>query len=444
MTVKVGLVSLGCPKNLVDSEVILGLLKDAGYEITNSEQDSEVLIVNTCSFINDAKEESIGTIIQLARLKEGGNCRALLVTGCMAQRYSEELLAEMPEIDALIGTGFIADIPGIIRRVLAGEKVILVGAPGYLHTFRTPKIQITPRHTAYLKIAEGCNNHCSYCVIPTIRGDYRSRNIEDILNEATRLVQCGVKELILVAQDTTLYGIDLYGKPVLYDLIKRLATVKGLVWLRLLYTYPALLTDELVCLMSTEEKLCRYLDIPLQHAGNNILKKMNRRNSREEIVGLVKKLRSSVPGITLRTSFIVGFPGETDKDFQELLNFISELKFDRVGAFTYSREEGTAAAELPGQVPEEIKQERYNRIMALQQKISLENNIKKIGKVITVLTEEHSLKKRGVYRGRSEGDAPDIDGKVIFKTNLVLQPGEVVKVLIKDAREYDLSGELVQ
>ncbi len=444
MAVKVGLVSLGCPKNLVDSEVILGLLKNAGFEITNSEQDSDVLIINTCSFINDAKEESIRTIIQLAQLKNEGNCRALLVAGCMAQRFSEELLTGIPEIDALIGTGFIADIPGIIDRVLAGEKVLLVGAPGYLHTSCTPKIQITPRYTAYLKIAEGCNNHCSYCVIPDLKGRYRSRNMEDIFDEAVKLAEYGVKELILVAQDTTLYGIDLYGKPVLDDLIRRLTAVNGLVWLRLLYTYPALLTDGLIKLMSTEEKLCRYLDIPLQHAGNEILKKMNRRNSREEIVGLVKKLRLAVPGITLRTSFIVGFPGETDKDFQELLDFIEELKFDRVGVFTYSREEGTAAAEMPGQVPEEIKKERYNQVMALQQKISLEKNLKKIGKVFTVLVEERSLKKQGMYTGRSEGDAPDIDGRILFKSNLVLQPGKMVKVLIKNAREYDLSGELVQ
>ncbi len=444
MTVKVGLVSLGCPKNLVDSEVILGFLKNAGFEITNREQDAEVLIINTCSFINDAKEESIKTIIQLARLKNGGNCRALLVTGCLAQRYEKELLAEMPEIDALIGTGYITDIPAIIPRVLAGESFSRVGIPGYLHTSNTPKIQTTPRYTAYLKIAEGCNNCCSYCIIPALRGKYRSRTMEDILNEAVKLVEYGVKELILVAQDTTFYGIDLYGRPVLDDLIRRLAAVKDLVWLRILYTYPTLITDGLIKLLATEEKLCRYLDMPLQHAENEILKKMNRYSSREETVRLVKKLRADVPGITIRTSFIVGFPGETEQGFQELLDFMEELKFDRVGVFAYSREEGTAAAILPGQVPEEIKQERCHRAMFQQQKISLEKNLKKIGKVITVLVEERSLKKQGVYIGRSEGDAPDIDGRVLFKSNLVLQQGEIVKVLIKNAREYDLSGELIQ
>lgn len=443
MAIKVGMVSLGCPKNLVDSEVILGLLKEAGFEITNREQESDVLIVNTCSFINDAKEESIKTILELARQKDEGSCRALLVTGCLAQRYSEELLAEMPEIDGLVGTGFLADIPGIVHRVLAGEKVSLVGAPGYLHTAYTPKIQSTPPYTAYLKIAEGCDNCCSYCIIPAIRGPYRSRDMEDIVNEAVKLVRRGVKEINLVAQDTTRYGVDLYGRPVLDDLIKRLVAVDGLVWLRLLYTYPALLNDEIIRLMAKEKKLCRYLDIPLQHAGNNMLKLMNRRGSRESIVRLIRKIRLAVPEIVLRTSFIVGFPGETNNDFQELLDFMAEVKFDRVGVFTYSREEGTTAAEMPGQVPDEVKKERYNKAMALQQKISLEKNRNKIGKVMTVLVEGCSSVKLGIYTGRSEGDAPGIDGKVFFKSNLDLQPGDIVKVLIKGAREYDLTGELV-
>lgn len=443
MAIKVGMVSLGCPKNLVDSEVILGLLKEAGFEITSREQESDVLVVNTCSFINDAKEESIKTILELARQKDKGSCRALLVTGCLAQRYSEELLAEMPEIDGLVGTGFLADIPGIVHRVLAGEKVSLVGAPGYLHTAHTPKIQATPPYTAYLKIAEGCDNCCSYCIIPAIRGPYRSRDMEDIVNEAVKLVQRGVKEINLVAQDTTRYGVDLYGRPVLDDLIRRLVAVDGLVWLRLLYTYPALLNDEIIRLIATEKKLCRYLDIPLQHAGNNMLKLMNRRGGREYIVRLIKKIRLAVPEITLRTSFIVGFPGETNNDFQELLDFMAEVKFDRVGVFIYSREEGTTAAEMPGQVPDEVKKERYNKAMALQQKISLEKNRSKVGKVMTVLVEGCSSVKRGIYTGRSEGDAPDIDDKVFFKSNSDLRPGDIVKVLIKGAREYDLTGELV-
>lgn len=443
MAVKVGLVSLGCPKNLVDSEIMLGILKDSGFDLTCREQEADVLVVNTCSFINDAKEESIKTILELARRKDEGSCRALLVAGCLAQRYPEELLAEMPEIDGLIGTGSVVEIPGVIRRVLAGEKVSLVGAPGALHTADLRRVQATPSYTAYVKISEGCDNRCSYCTIPEIRGPFRSRDMDDILDEAASLARRGVKELILVAQDTTRYGVDLYGKPVLDDLLRRLAAVEGPVWLRLLYTYPTLLTDELIQLMATEKKLCRYLDIPLQHAANAVLRRMNRRGSREEAAGLVEKLRSAVPGITLRTSFIVGFPGETEEDFQELLDFMVEAKFDRVGVFAYSREEGTPAAGMPGQVPEEIKSERRNRAMAHQQKISLERNLKKTGEVITVLVESRSLKEQGNYAGRSEGDAPDIDGKVFFKSSLDLNPGDFVRVLVKGAREYDLNGELV-
>jgi len=443
MGVKVGLVSLGCPKNLVDSEIMLGLLKDSGFELTNREQEADVLVVNTCSFINDAKEESIKTILELARHKDKGNCRALLVAGCLAQRYPEELLAEMPEIDGLIGTGSVSEIPGVIRRILNGEKLSLVGAPGTLQNVNSSRIQTTPPYIAYLKIAEGCDNRCSYCTIPEVRGPYRSREADDILREATALASSGVKELILVAQDTTRYGTDLYGKPALGDLISRLAAVKGLVWLRLLYTYPTLLTDELIQLLATEKKLCRYLDIPLQHAGNAVLKRMNRRGSKEETARLVENIRKAVPGITLRTSFIVGFPGETVEDFQELLDFMSRMKFDHVGVFAYSQEEGTPAAEMPGQVPEEIKLERRDRAMALQQKISLERNQKKIGEIITVLVEGRNSKERGGYAGRTEGDAPDIDGKVFFKTNSDLSPGNFVRVLIKGAREYDLIGELL-
>ncbi len=441
MAIKVGLVSLGCPKNLVDSEIMLGLLKNAGFEITAREREADVLVVNTCSFINDAKEESIRTILELAQYKNGGNCRALLVTGCLAQRYPEELLAEIPEIDGLIGTGFISEVTGAVRRVLEGEKVSLVGAPGCLHTARSPKLQATPSYTAYLKIAEGCDNRCSYCIIPAVRGPFRSREIDDIVVEAAEMARRGVKELILVAQDTTRYGVDLYGRPALVDLLRRLAEIEGPVWLRLLYAYPTFLTDELIKLMATEKKLCRYIDLPLQHAANNMLFQMNRRGSREETIRLLEKLRSAVPGITLRTSFIVGFPGETEEDFLELMDFMEQVKFDRAGVFTYSREENTAAAEMPGQVPEEVKLERRSRAMALQQKISLVKNRQKIGEVITVLVEG-SLEEPGMYTGRSERDAPDIDGRVLFKSDLSLRPGDFAKVRIKGALEYDLTGEL--
>ncbi len=443
MTYKVGLVSLGCPKNLVDSEIMLGVLKDAGFEITNREKDADILVVNTCSFINDAKEESIKTIFELANYKVNGRCRALIVTGCLAQRYPKELLDEMPEIDGLIGTGFFPDIADAIRQVLAGCRVTLVGAPGYLNTGRMPRLLATPSYTAYLKIAEGCNNQCSYCTIPQIRGSYSSREMNDIVSEAAGLSRQGVKELILVAQDTTCYGKDLYNKPALAPLLVKLASLEGIVWLRLLYTYPTLLTDELIYTLADNQKICRYLDIPLQHTGKMILKRMNRLGSREASAELVKKLRLAVPGITLRTTFIVGFPGETESDFLEVLEFMEQVKFNRVGVFAYSREEGTAASKMPGQVPESVKQERRGRAMEIQQRISLEINQKKIGEVLTVLVERKHLREKGIYIGRGEGDAPEIDGRVIFKSQTDLYPGDFVSVLVKGAREYDLTGEMI-
>lgn len=443
MSVKIGFVSLGCPKNLVDSEIMLGLLKDSGFEMTHREEEAEVLVINTCSFINDAKEESIQTILELARHKKAGTCRALLVAGCLAQRFPEELLAEMPEIDGLLGTGNLAEVPAAVRRALQGERVSLVEAPGYLQPKDSPRVQVTPAYSAYLKVAEGCDNHCTYCVIPKVRGPFRSREPDDLLLEAEVLARSGVKELILVAQDTTRYGVDLYGRPALEELLRDLARVEGLVWLRLLYTYPTLITDGFIHSLASGDKVCRYLDIPLQHASDAVLKRMNRRGNREEAAGLVAKLRSAVPGMVLRTSFIVGFPGETEEEFQELLDFMQEVPFDRVGVFTYSREEGTVAADMPGQVPEEVKLERRDRAMALQQRISLERNQKKTGTVIDVLVEGASSRERGFYSGRSEGDAPGIDGKVLFSSPLALKPGDFVKVLVKGAREYDLTGELV-
>lgn len=441
MALKTGLVSLGCPKNLVDSEIMLGLLQASGFEITNREQDAEVLIVNTCSFIKDAKEESIKAILELAQYKKRGRCRALLVAGCLAQRYPREMMAELPEVDAVLGTGSIPEITGVIHRVLKGERVSLVGAPGYLHTAGLPKLQATPSYSAYLKIAEGCDNCCTYCIIPHLRGPYRSREADDILAEAAAMVSRGVKELNLVAQDTTRYGMDRYGKPYLHPLLRRLSLLEGVVWIRLLYTYPTLLNEELIQLMAAENKICRYLDIPLQHASASVLRRMNRRSSGEGSARLIEKIRAAIPDITLRTSFIVGFPGETESDFEELLGFIAEVQFDRVGIFTYSREEGTPGAELPDQVPEEVKLERKNRAMTLQQKITLEKNQLRLGQVLAVLVEGRNTK--GVYHGRSEGDAPDIDGKVYFKATASINPGEFVKVRVTSARPYDLIGELV-
>lgn len=443
MVLKVGLVSLGCPKNLVDSEVMLGLIKDSGYEITSRQQEADILIVNTCSFIKDAKEESIKTIFELARQKDQGNCRVLLVTGCLAQRYPEQLLNEIPEIDGLVGTGSLSGITGAIRQALTGKRVSMVGEPGHLHTEAFPRLQATPSYSAYLKIAEGCDNRCSYCTIPEVRGAYKSRKIEDIISEASQLARRGVKELILVAQDTTRYGNDLYNSPALDDLLLRLDQVDGLVWLRLLYTYPTLFSDKLIQAMAGTCKLCRYLDIPLQHAADTVLRRMNRRGGSRENTRLLETLRSAIPGLTLRTSFIVGFPGETEEEFQELLDFMAYIKFERVGIFTYSREEGTAAAEMSGQVPEEIKLERRERAMELQKQISRDINQTKIGETIPVLVEGRRTKKLHVYEGRSEGDAPEIDGKVIFKSGKDLKPGDFVRVLVKGASPYDLEGEIV-
>lgn len=441
MAIKVGLVSLGCPKNLVDSEIMLGLLKESGFNITNREQEADVIIVNTCSFINDAKEESIKTILELARLKDEGNCRALLVAGCLAQRYHRELLEEMPEIDGFIGTGAVHEVPALVRRVLTEEKSSLVGKPGYLHTASQPRIQTTPFYTTYLKIAEGCENRCSYCTIPLVRGPFMSREIEDIVNEAAVMVRQGVKELVLVAQDTTRYGMDLYGRPSLDRLLERLAGLEGVVWIRLLYTYPAFINDQLIKLIASERKICNYLDIPLQHASDSVLKRMNRPGGNKEIQALVEKLRAEIPDIILRSTFIVGFPGETEKDFEELLDFATRMEFDRVGVFAYSREEGTPAASMPDQIPEEIKLARRDKLMSLQQRISLKKNRRKIGTELSVLVEKQL--KAGTYTGRSEGDAPGIDGEVHFKSRINLDPGSFVKVRITSAKPYDLSGILV-
>ncbi len=442
MTLTIGLVSLGCPKNLVDSEIMLGFIKDAGFLITNREQKADVLIINTCSFIDQAKEESINTILELARCKIDGKCRSIIVTGCLAQRYPQELLQEIPEIDGLVGTGAIAEIAGAIRRTLAGERVLLIGAPGYLHQAAQTRIRATPPYTAYLKIAEGCNNRCSYCVIPDIRGPYRSREIEDILDEAAGLASRGVKELIITAQDTTLYGLDIYSRLALPELLAGMEQIEGLVWVRILYAYPTYLTDNLIKSMANNSKICRYLDLPLQHASGKVLSRMNRRGNRDDYLKLVEKLRQSIPGITLRTSFIVGFPGETEADFQELLDFMSQVKFERAGVFTYSCEENTAAAKMAGQIPADIMNERRERAMEHQRRISLNNNLGKIGKTVTVLVE--GLGKNQLYTGRSEGDAPDIDQKIFFKANRKINNGDFVQVLIKEASWYDLKGALAE
>lgn len=445
MVWKIGMVSLGCAKNLVDSEIMLGLLKQDGYEITNHEKEAEVLIVNTCAFIKEAKEESIRTILELARQKESGRCRLLLVTGCLPQRYGQELLTELPEIDGIAGTGVAPQIVSIVKQAVTGERLQEIKEPGYKYYFNLPRIQSTPHYSAYVKIADGCDNHCSFCTVPKLRGNYCSRPIASIVTEVSAMANRGVREVILVAQDTTSYGEDLYGKYCLDELLKILAAIGGIYWIRLLYCHPSHLTTELIEVIAKEPKICRYLDLPLQHVSSKILKRMNRQGSKDYFLELIHKLRQEIPGLTLRTTFLVGFPGETEEEFQELLDFMNEVRFDRVGAFMYSREGGTSAANMPGQVAEEIKKIRYEQIMALQKRISLENNQTRVGNRIFVLTEGEVLDEPGVFYGRSEGDAPEVDGKVYFrntKSNYNPQPGKMEKVLITRAHPYDLEGEL--
>ena len=440
MKLKAAIVSLGCSKNLVDSEVMVQSILNDNYEITNDAKAAEVIIVNTCGFIEDAKQESIDTILEMAEYKSTGSCKVLIASGCMAERYKDELIKELPELDAVIGTGDYKDITEVMEKALQGEKIVRYGHQELVDISKLPRRISTFGATAFIKIAEGCDNRCSYCIIPSLRGKYRSRKIEDILEEARELSRNGIKELNVIAQDITRYGIDLYGRYRLSELLKELAAIEGIEWIRLLYSYPDEFNDELIETIAKEEKICKYLDIPIQHASNRILKKMARRSSKEKILELIAKLRKSMPDIILRTSLIVGFPGETEEDFKELYDFVSEVKFNRLGVFTYSREEDTAAFDMPGQVEEEVKQQRLEKIMLLQKDISMDNNSRLVGKTINVLIEGFS---EGEYFGRSYMDAPDIDGKVYFKSDKELIPGDFCYVNVKEAYEYDLVGERV-
>lgn len=438
LKLKATIVSLGCSKNLVDSEVMVQSILNDNYKITNDASIAEVIIVNTCGFIEDAKQESIDTILEMADYKKNGKCKVLIASGCMAERYKEELMKELPELDAVIGTGDYKDITEVMQKTLQGEKIVRYGHQELVDIDRLPRRISTFGASAYLKIAEGCDNRCSFCIIPTLRGRYRSRRLEDILEEAKELARSGIKEINVIAQDITRYGIDLYGRYRLSELLKELAAIEGIEWIRLLYSYPDEFNDELIEVIAKEEKICKYLDIPIQHASNELLKKMHRRSSKEKILELIRKLRTSIPDIILRTSLIVGFPGETEKDFEELYDFVSEVKFNRLGVFTYSREEDTAAYDMPNQVDEAVKQKRLDRIMLLQKDISHENNRKLVGRTIKVLIEGSS---EGEYFGRSYMDAPEIDGKVYFKSNKDLIPGDFCYVTVKKAYEYDLVGE---
>lgn len=446
---KIGVVSLGCPKNLVDSETMLGLIHEENYEITNDPSEAEIIIVNTCGFIESAKEESINTILQMAEYKKSGSCKYIIVTGCLSQRYAEELFNELPEADAIAGVEVYDEIGSIIKRVMNGERFIMLerSKPDVIYTSKEtflPRILTTPSYTAYLKIAEGCDNCCSYCAIPKIRGSYRSKPMEQVLKEAKALAANGVKELIVVAQDTTRYGEDLPGgKLLLADLLKELNKIESLKWIRVMYCYPNNFTDELIETFASLDKVCKYVDLPLQHASNRLLASMNRYDTREEVETLLAKLRKRIPGIVIRTTFIVGFPGETDADFEKLKEFVEQQRFENAGVFAYSQEEGTVAGAMPNQIPDEIKHERYHELMALQAQISEEIHKDTEGQTLEVLVEGIEEDGSGLHYGRSYREAPDIDGLVFIENPGDIKPGCFVKVNILQGFTYESVGERI-
>lgn len=434
-------VSLGCDKNLVDSEVMLGLLKDSGHTLTNDEEMAEVIVVNTCSFIHDAKEESITTILEMAELKKEGRCKILIVTGCLAQRYQAEILEEIPEVDAILGTSSYHRIREAIDEVLDGRKSIHFDSIDDLPKVDISRVVTTGGYVSYLKIAEGCDKHCTYCIIPKIRGNYRSFPKEDILRDAGRLAGAGVRELNIVAQETTMYGKDLYGRKVFHELLRDLCKIDGIQWIRILYCYPEEITDELIQVIKSESKICNYLDIPIQHASDTILKKMGRRTNCQELLSIIQKLRQEIPDIALRTTLITGFPGETQKDHEALVSFVQKVRFDRLGVFTYSQEEDTPAADMKDQIDEAVKISRKDELMQVQQKIAFELAKKMIGKEVEVLVEG-KLPEDNVYIGRTYKDAPDVDGYIFISNTKELSSGDIIHVKVVGANEYDLIGEI--
>lgn len=438
---KIALESLGCSKNLMDAEIMTGILKEKGYEFVEEFDEADIIIVNTCGFIRDAKQESIDTIVELSQLKEVGKLKYLIVTGCLAQRYADELLEEIPEIDAIVGTGNFMNISEIIDRLESEKNVTEIGNIEFAFDETLPRYVSTPEHMAYLKIGEGCSNHCTYCIIPKLRGKYRSRKIEDIVEEAKTLAVEGAKELVVIAQDTTRYGEDLYGEAKLAELLEELAGIEGIKWIRIMYSYPESITEKLIDVIATHDNICSYFDMPIQHASNRVLKRMNRRTSKEDIRSKVEMIRSKIPDAVIRTTVIVGFPGETEEDLEELIEFMKEIKFDRLGAFAYSREEDTPADRMDGHMDEEIKEERRDRVMMVQQAISEEINQKREDKVFEVLIEEEA--EDGVYVGRTQGDAEEIDSVVYVNSDEELEIGSFVNVYITEAMEYDLIGDVV-
>ena len=434
-------ISLGCDKNLVDSEQMLGLLTQKGFTMTNDETQADVIVINTCCFIHDAKEESIQNILEMAEYRKAGRCKALIVTGCLAQRYKQEIIDEIEEVDAVVGTTAYDEIFDVIEKTLNGQKELEIQDLDRLVQIDAKRVVTTGGHYAHLKIAEGCNKHCTYCIIPKIRGNYRSVPMENLLKEAQDLAEQGVKELILVAQETTLYGIDLYGKKSLHILLKKLCEIKGIRWIRVLSCYPEEIYDELIETIRDEKKICHYLDLPIQHASDRVLKKMGRRTSRAQLIEIIGKLRKEIPDIALRTTLISGFPGETQEDHEELMAFVDEMEFDRLGVFTYSQEEDTPAAMMDDQIDEEVKKDRQEELMELQQEVSLDKNEEKIGQSMIAMVEGY-LSDENVYVARTYADTPGIDGYLFIDTAETLMSGDFVRVKITGALEYDLTGEL--
>lgn len=438
---KILFIPLGCDKNLADSEEMLGLLTAGGHEITDDETQADAIVINTCCFIKDAKEESVETILEMAEYKKTGSCHALVVTGCMAQRYQKEIIQEVPEVDAVLGTTSYGDIVKALEEAVAGNHFEEFRDIDYLPDTGSKRVLTTGGHFGYLKIAEGCDKHCTYCIIPKLRGRFRSVPMERLVAQAEDMAEQGVKELILVAQETTVYGKDLYGKKSLHILLKKLCEIRGIRWIRILYCYPEEIYDELIETIRDEKKICHYLDIPIQHASDRILKRMGRRTSKQELIDIIGKLRKEIPDIVLRTTLITGFPGETEEDHEELKEFVDEMEFDRLGVFTYSPEENTPAAEMADQVPEEVKEERRDELMELQQEISYDRGQDRIGQELLVMIEG-KVADESAYIGRTYGDAPKVDGYIFVQTGELLMTGDFAKVRVTGALEYDLIGVL--
>ena len=435
-------VSLGCDKNLVDTEVMLGLLASRGHQMVDSEEIADVIVINTCCFIHDAKEESIQTILEMAEYKKAGSCKAMIVTGCLAQRYKQEIIDEIEEVDAVLGTTSYDKIVEAIDEALAGYTSVEMTDIDALPLVESKRLVTTGGHFAYLKIAEGCDKHCTYCIIPKIRGNFRSVPIERLLKEAEDLVAKKIKKIILVAQETTLYGKDLYGEKSLHKLLRELCKISGLRWIRILYCYPEEITDELIQVIKEEDKICNYLDLPIQHASDGILKRMGRRTSKEQLVEIIGKLRKEIPDIAIRTTLITGFPGETQEQHEELMEFVDEMEFDRLGVFTYSPEEDTPAAEMPDQIPEDVKEDRQAELMELQQEIAFDLAEEMIGREVLVMIEG-KVADENAYVGRTYKDAPNVDGLIFVESEEELMSGDFARVRITGALEYDLMGEII-